>query len=245
MEVLGIDIGGTGIKGAPVDTSSGELKAERFRLLTPKPSTPEKVVEVIHKIIRHFDWQGAVGAGFPGVVKAGKIFTAANVDKSWVGVHLQEMLEQKTGCQAKVINDADAAGLAEMHFGAGRNKSGKVMLFTLGTGIGSALFVDGKLVSNTELGHLEMRGKDAERYAAESVRIKKDLSWKKWGKRVAEYLEMIEKLFSPDVIILGGGAIKKYDKFADQLDHLSAEIIPAQNGNLAGILGAAIAGVPD
>ena len=241
MEVLGIDIGGTGIKGAPVNVRTRELTGERVKILTPNPSTPKKVAGVINEIAQRFQWQGRIGVGFPGVVKQGKIFTAVNLDTSWIGVAIEQLVERETGCKAKAINDADAAGLAEMRFGAGQNRMGKVILLTFGTGIGSAMFVDGKLFSNTEIGHLELRGKDAELRAAERVRIKKNLSWKNWGKRVAEYLEMLEWLFSPDLIIIGGGASKNYDKFSKSFSQLAVEIVPAKMGNLAGIIGAALA----
>ncbi|MDZ7343525.1 MAG: ROK family protein [candidate division KSB1 bacterium] len=241
MEILGIDIGGTGIKGAPVNVRTGELLGDRVRIETPNPSTPKKIAGVINEIRQQFRWQGRIGVGFPGVVKNGKILTAVNLDKSWVGVDLENLLDQKTSGKAKVINDADAAGLAEMRFGAGKNRRGKVIVLTFGTGIGSALFVDGKLFANTELGHLELHGQDAERRAAERVRIEKNLTWGKWGKRVAEYLEMLERLFSPDLILIGGGASKNYDKFRKSFGHLATEILPAQMGNLAGIVGAALA----
>jgi len=240
MEILGIDIGGTGIKGAPVNPNTGRLKKERLRLLTPNPATPAKVAKLVREIAQHFAWQGAIGIGFPGVVQNGKVLTAANLDKAWVGKHAESLFREATGCAVTVINDADAAGLAEMRFGAGRGHSGKVLLLTLGTGIGSALFVNGKLVSNTEFGHVQIRGKTAERRASDQARVRKKLSWKKWAMRVQEYLEHMSLLLSPDLVILGGGAVKDYRKFAKYLK-LSVEIKPAESGNLAGIVGAALA----
>ncbi|MDZ7269180.1 MAG: ROK family protein [candidate division KSB1 bacterium] len=240
MDILGIDIGGTGIKGAPVNTYTGSLKQERVRLLTPHPATPAKVAKLVHKIAQHFAWRGAIGVGFPGVVQKGRVLTAANLDKRWIGKDAESLFREATGCAVTVINDADAAGLAEMRFGAGRGHQGKVLLLTLGTGIGSALFLNGKLVSNTEFGHLEIRGKIAERRASDRVRQRKKLSWKKWAGRVQEYLDHLSLLLSPDLIILGGGAVKDYKKFSRYLE-LPAAIKPAESGNLAGIVGAALA----
>ena len=240
MEVLGIDIGGTGIKGAPVNLTTGELLRERYRLKTPKKPSPEKIAKVLKKIVDHFEWRSAVGVGFPGVVERGQIFTAANLHPRWVGLNAAALFSEITNCAVSAINDADAAGLAEIRYGAGKNRHGKVMLFTLGTGIGSALFLDGKLVPNTELGHLEMNGKIAEAQAAERVRVEKKLSWKNWTKRVTTYLELIEFLFSPDLIILGGGGGKHFRRIDKSLK-LRAEVVPAYHGNLAGIIGAALA----
>ena len=238
--VLGIDIGGTGIKGAPVDTTTGKLLADRHRILTPRPATPKAVAEVVGELAAFFDWKGPTGATFPAVVKRGVTMTAANVDKTWIGTDASEIFGGAIGAPVTVVNDADAAGIAEMQFGAGVGSSGVVMMITLGTGIGSALFVDGVLVSNTELGHLEVRGKDAEQRAAESVREAEDLSWKKWAKRLDEYFDLLHALFSPDLFIVGGGISKKADKF---LPHLSNEtpVVPAQLLNDAGIVGAALA----
>jgi polyphosphate glucokinase len=237
---LGIDIGGTGIKGAPVDTATGKLLADRHRVLTPNPATPEAVAEVVGQVARYFDWQGPTGATFPAVVKHGVALTAANVDRRWIGTDAAGMFSEAIGGPVTVVNDADAAGIAEMEFGAGQGVDGVVMMITLGTGIGSALFVDGTLVPNTELGHLELDGTDAERRAAESVRESEDLSWKKWSRRLDEYLDILHALFSPDLFIIGGGVSKKADKFVPRL---SAEtlVVPAQLLNDAGIVGAAIA----
>lgn len=237
---LGIDIGGTGIKGAPVDTATGELVAPRHRILTPKPATVDAVAGVVAEVARHFDWTGAIGATFPAVVKNGVVATAANVDKSWISTDAASVLSHAcAGVPVTVLNDADAAGLAEMAFGAGRGRTDTVIMVTLGTGIGSAVFVDGELVPNTELGHLLVRGKEAEKRAADSVREHERLSWKQWAKRLDEYLALLESLLWPDLIIVGGGVSKKYDKFLPLL-HPRAELLPAQLLNEAGIVGAAV-----
>jgi polyphosphate glucokinase len=239
MRILGIDIGGSGIKGAVVDTVKGGFDTERHRISTPQPATPEAVADVVAAIVEHFDWKGPIGLTFPAVVKRGIIHTAANVDDSWVGVDSHRLFQRVTGCPVVVLNDADAAGVAEMRFGAGVGHEGIVFVLTFGTGIGSAIFVEGHLMPNTELGHLEVRGKDAEHRAANSIRKKKDWSYKKWSKRVNEYLQHLEFLFSPDLIIFGGGVSKKHDKFFHRLK-TEAEVVPAQLRNQAGIIGAAL-----
>jgi polyphosphate glucokinase len=241
-QVLGIDIGGTGIKGAPVDVEKGTLTADRYRLLTPKPALPASVADVVVEVVAKFGGDGPVGATFPAVIRGGVAETAANVDKSWIGEDVAKRLGTAVGRKFVVLNDADAAGLAEMRFGAGRNKQGVVMMVTLGTGIGSALFMNGVLVPNTELGHLELGGKEAEKRASEIVRENKKLSWKKWGSRVDEYLRHLEMLFSPDLFIIGGGISKKATKFFGYLE-TRAPIVPAQLLNEAGIVGAAVAAV--
>lgn len=240
MEILGIDIGGSGIKGAPVDVLKGELTADRYRIATPQPSKPEAVAKVVAKIARHFEWQGPIGCTFPAVIKKGVAYSAANVDKSWIGTNGQKLIETETGCPVVLLNDADAAGLAEMQFGAGRGRGGVVIMLTLGTGIGSAIFVDGMLVPNTEFGHMEVRGKDAEDRAADRIRKGEDLSWKVWGQRVNEFLARMEVLFSPDLFIIGGGVSKKHEKFFKYLNP-KAELVPAESLNEAGIIGAALA----
>jgi polyphosphate glucokinase len=240
MDVLGIDIGGSGIKGAPVNTVSGELLAESCRLLTPQPSAPEAVAATVAELANHFNWQGPVGCGFPSVVKGGVIYTAANVSKKWIGVNASKALQEATQCDVVVVNDADAAGLAEMRFGAGRGQDGVVLLITLGTGIGSALFVAGQLVPNTEFGHIEMRGKDAESWATAEVRKRKKLSWKKWAAQVDEYLNAMERLVWPDLIIIGGGVSKRHEKFFPFLT-VQSKVVPAEMRNQAGIVGAALA----
>jgi polyphosphate glucokinase len=240
--VLGIDVGGTGIKGAPVDTRTGQLLADRHRILTPQPATPDAVAEVVTELAGFFDWTGPAGATFPAVIKRGVAHTAANVDESWIGTDAGALFATAIGATVTVVNDADAAGVAEVAFGAGKGRQGVVIMVTLGTGIGSALFIDGELVPNTELGHLKMGKKDAERHAAESVREEKGLSWKEWSARLDEYLLMVEALFSPDLFIVGGGISKKSDKFLPRLS-ISTEIVPAQLLNEAGIVGAALAHV--
>jgi polyphosphate glucokinase len=191
-------------------------------------------------VVEHFGWTGPVGCTFPAIVRRGVIHSAANVDEAWIGVDAVERIGAEVSGPVTVLNDADAAGLAEMTYGAGRDHDGVVLVLTFGTGIGSALFVDGTLVPNTELGHLEVRGEDAEERAANSVREEKDLSWKHWAKRVDEYLEVVEDLFSPDLIIVGGGVSKKSDKFFPHLD-IDTPIVPAELLNQAGIVGAAMA----
>jgi polyphosphate glucokinase len=239
--VLGIDIGGTGIKGAPVDLSDGTLLSERIKLDTPRPSQPDAVIEVVRQLVSDFSWNGPAGITFPGVVIDGVIRTAANVDPSWIGTDARTEFGKATGLNVNVINDADAAGLAEMKFGAGAGQKGTVLMLTLGTGIGSALFIDGNLVPNTEFGHVEIRGKDAEKRAAESVREEHELSWGKWAGRVDEYLEHMEKLLAPNLIIIGGGVSRKSDKFLPLLTGLRATVVPAKMLNDAGIIGAAMA----
>jgi polyphosphate glucokinase len=236
---FGVDIGGSGIKGARVDLHTGELASERVKIATPQPSTPEAVVDVIQQLLAQAEWRGPFGCTFPGIVRHGVLHSAANLDKSWIGVHLEELLDEHTGLQAAVLNDADAAGMAEARFGAARGRDGVVILTTLGTGIGSAVFVDGHLLPNTELGHLVWRGASAEKYAAASVREKKKLTWEVWAGRLQEYYSHLEFLFSPDLLIVGGGVSRKSEKFLPLLD-LEAEIIPAQLQNQAGIVGAAV-----
>jgi len=242
MTILGIDIGGSGIKGAPVDVLTGELVGPRYRLPTPEMAKPDDVAGIVTDIVKHFSWNGKIGCGFPAIIRNGVAFSAANVDKSWIGTDINQLLSETTGCTTRVINDADAAGLAEMRFGIGKNwQKGVVFLATLGTGIGTAVFVDGHLLPNTELGHIEIRGKDAERRASDAVRQRKELSWEEWGTRLNEYFQKIELLMWPDVVIIGGGASKDFDKFSPYIK-LNCEVIPAQLLNLAGIIGAALAG---
>lgn len=240
MQIMGIDIGGSGIKGAPVDLDKGELVHERHKIATPQPSTPAAVAAVVAELIGHFNYQGPVGCTFPAVVQHGVTLTAANVDKSWIGANAEQLFREVTGLPVLVLNDADAAGVAEMHFGAGKDRKGVVILLTFGTGIGSAIFTGGVLLPNTEFGHLQVRGKDAEHRAAARIREEEDLSWKEWAERVQEYLAYMEFLFSPDLFIIGGGISRKFDKFQKYLT-TRAEIVPAQLGNDAGIVGAAMA----
>ncbi|MEZ5232995.1 MAG: ROK family protein [Acidimicrobiales bacterium] len=239
MVVLGIDIGGSGIKAAPVDPATGRLLAERHRIPTPQPSAPEAVAGVVAALCDHFDWTGPVGCTFPGVVKAGRTRTAANVDDAWIDLDAAGLFSERTGRPVTVMNDADAAGLAEARFGAGAGRLGVVLVLTLGTGIGSALIHDGVLVPNTELGHLQLRGKDAEQRAAARIRDEKNLSWKQYARLVDEYLALVEKALWPDLIIIGGGVSNRADRWFHLL-HSRAELLPAAFGNNAGIVGAAL-----
>ena len=238
--VLGIDIGGTGIKAAPVDVAAGRPVADRVKLPTPRPATPDAVRPVVRQLVDQFAWQGPIGITFPGVVSAGMIRTAANLDPGWIGVNGPAFLGEAAGQPVTVLNDADAAGIAEMRFGAGQGQQGTVLLLTLGTGIGSALFYNGVLIPNTEFGHIEIGGKDAEARASERVREEQDLSWGKWAGRVDTYLDKMEALLSPDLIIIGGGISKKASKFLPRLT-LKARVVPAVLLNDAGIVGAAMA----
>jgi polyphosphate glucokinase len=237
---FGIDFGGSGIKGAPVDLEAGEFAEERVRIDTPQPSTPAAVADVFAELLAQFDdSDGCVGVTVPGVVQHGVVRSAANIDKSWVGEDADKLITDRTGRDVHVVNDADAAGLAEVRYGAAKGRSGLVIVTTLGTGIGSALVYDGVLVPNSELGHLEIDGHDAESRAAASVREKHDLSWEEWGKRLTTYYRTLEQLFSPDLFVVGGGVSKKADKFLPLID-IDTEIIPAELLNAAGIVGAAL-----
>jgi len=236
---LGIDIGGTGMKAAIVDLATGELIGDRYRIDTPQPATPDAMAGVVRQLVTHFDWSGPAGVGFPAVVRNGIVESAANIDGSWMNVDADAVFTAASGVDVHMINDADAAGLAEMRFGAGRDRDGVVMMLTFGTGIGSGLFVDGHLVPNTELGHLELDGYDAESRAAASARKRDDLSWSDWAKRVQKYLRHVEALFSPDLFIVGGGASKQAGDWLPKLK-IATEIVPAQMANNAGIVGAAL-----
>lgn len=238
--ILGIDIGGSGIKGAPVDIKTGKLVELRHRIPTPVPATPESVALIIKHIVDHFDWNGPVGCGFPAVVQNGIVKTAANIDKSWIGCNAQELFTKTTGLPALVINDADSAGMAEVKYGAGKKFKGTILLITVGTGIGSVVFTRGRLLANTEFGHLILNGQDAELYASDAVRKNEDLNWATWAKRFNEYLLEMERLLWPELIIIGGGVSKKMHKFAEYLT-AKAKLIPAQLQNEAGLIGAALA----
>ncbi|MCX5266981.1 polyphosphate--glucose phosphotransferase [Streptomyces sp. NBC_00199] len=242
MQIFGVDIGGSGIKGAPVDLDKGDLAQERLKVLTPHPATPESVADGVQEVVEHFGWTGPVGLTFPGVVTGGAtIRTAANVDKGWIDTDARALFgERLGGLPVTVVNDADAAGVAEMSFGAGRGRGGTVILLTFGTGIGSALFVDGTLVPNTELGHLELHGHDAEKRASSKAREDHELTWEHWAHRVQKYLAHVEMLFSPELFIIGGGVSRKADKFLHFIEGVKAEIVPAQLQNNAGIVGAAM-----
>ncbi|NJC72886.1 ROK family protein [Planosporangium thailandense] len=240
MTMLGIDIGGSGIKGAPVDLAAGDLALERYRLETPQPATVERVVETAAEVARHFDAADRVGVTFPGVVVSGVVRTAANVDKAWLDAPAADLFTKAIGRPVTVINDADAAGIAEMRFGAGRDRHGTTIMLTFGTGIGSALFHDGALIPNTELGHLELDGHDAEQRASDRARDVEDLSWHAWAHRVQRYLRHVEALFWPDLIIIGGGVSKKAEKFLPSIE-IRTPVVPAHLQNNAGIIGAALA----
>lgn len=241
MNVFGVDIGGSGIKGAPVDLERGDLAQERYKVLTPHPATPEAVADGVAEVVGQFGWSGPVGITFPGVVTGNTIRTAANVDKAWIGVDGARLLADRLGgLPVTVMNDADAAGVAEMSFGAGRGRKGTVILLTFGTGIGSALFVDGRLVPNTELGHLELHGHDAEKRASTKAKEDEDLTWSHWAHRVQKYLAHVEMLFSPELFIIGGGVSRKADKFLPLIEGIRAEMVPAELQNNAGIVGAAM-----
>ncbi len=242
-KVLGIDIGGTGIKTAKVDIKKGKIVSEISKIPTPQPATPTSIFNEIKKMVQHFKWNGPIGCGYPGVIKNGITLTAANVDKKWIGYQALSELQTLTKHSVNILNDADAAALAEMEFGAGRtfmsHGGGIVMMITLGTGIGTALFADGHLVPNTELGHIEIDGVDAEKRAATVIREREGLSWAEWGERVNKYLQTIENLLSPDVFIIGGGVSESSEKFFPFL-HVKAKLLPAQMANSAGIVGAAL-----
>ncbi|MEU6081494.1 polyphosphate--glucose phosphotransferase [Streptomyces sp. NPDC047108] len=241
MNVFGVDIGGSGIKGAPVDLDRGLLREERHKVLTPHPATPEAVAGCVKEVVDHFGWSGPVGVTFPGVVTGGTTRTAANVDKGWLDRDAEGMLADLLGLPVTVLNDADAAGVAEMAFGAGRGRTGTVILLTLGTGIGSAVFTGGRLVPNTELGHLELDGHEAEKRASTKAKEDEDLGWHHWARRLEKYLAHVEMLFSPELFILGGGVSRKAEKFLPHIEGIRAAIEPAQLQNNAGIVGAAMA----
>jgi polyphosphate glucokinase len=240
---FGVDIGGSGIKGGLVDLEAGALDGERLRIATPQPSTPEAVADVVAEIVAKFEWTGPVGVTLPCVVKHGVALTAANVSKNWVNTDARALFAKRLGKSPDdvvVLNDADAAGMAEMRYGAGVDRDGLVVLLTFGTGIGSALFLDGKLVPNTEFGHLEVDGHDAESKAAASVKEDKGLSWAEWTPRVSRYMTVLENLIWPDLVIAGGGVSKKAEKWLPLLE-VRTEVVAAALKNDAGIVGAAAA----
>lgn len=238
--MLGIDIGGSALKGAPVDAASGRLLAPRLRLPTPQPATPAAVAATAAELVRHFAWTGPIGIGLPAVIRDGTVCTAANLDKAWVGTAGAHLFATAAGQPVALLNDADAAGLAEMRFGAGRGRPGTVLLVTVGTGLGTALFRDGVLVPNTEFGHLLLRGKIAEQYASAAARERHGLSYRRWAKRLDRYLHRLEELLWPDLFIIGGGISKSHDKFLPHLT-VATETVPAALRNDAGIVGAALA----
>ena len=239
MHILGIDVGGSGIKGAPVDTETGQLLAERIRIKTPKNGEPEPIAEVVNQIAQSFNWKAPIGIGFPAPIKGGVAMMAANVSEKWVGTNADALFTKITGCDCTMINDADAAGVAEMSFGAGRGNYGTVIMITLGTGIGTAIFHRGQLLPNTEFGHLEIDGEDAEFRASDAARQRDDLSWKKYAKRLNKFLGTMERLFWPNLFIIGGGISKESEKFLPLLT-IDTHVVPAQLLNEAGIVGAAL-----
>jgi polyphosphate glucokinase len=240
MNVLGIDIGGSGIKAAVVDVTTGRLVSPRLRVDMPVSRRPAAAARAVARLASQFAWRGPIGIGYPGIVRRQRVCSAANLHSSWVGVDLARLFRRVTHCPVHALNDADAAGLAEMAFGAGRGKKGTVLLLTLGTGIGSALFVDGVLVPNLEFGHLRFKHSTAEKHASAAVRKHEDLTWPAWGRRVNEVLRHMHALVSPDLIILGGGVSAKFERFAACLD-VPARVVPARLQNGAGIVGAALA----
>ena len=239
MQILGIDVGGSGIKGAPVNIKTGKLLAERHRIKTPKGAEPGPVADVVAEIAKSFEWKGPIGIGFPAPIKAGVAMMAANVSEKWVRTNADELFTKTTGCPSTTVNDADAAGLAEMEFGAGRGQPGTVIMITLGTGIGTAIFHRGKLLPNTEFGHLDMKGMDAEHRVSDAARQTYELSWKDYAKKLSKYLQEMEKLFWPDLFIVGGGISKQSEKYVPLLK-INTPVVTAQLLNQAGIVGAAL-----
>jgi polyphosphate glucokinase len=238
-QVIGVDIGGTGIKGGLVDLKEGKLAAPRVRLNTPHPATPSAVAATVGQVLDQIDAEGPVGLTLPAVVRGGTVETASNIDQAWIGTDAVDLFSRATGRLAAVVNDADAAGLAEVRFGAGRSVQGVIAVITLGTGIGSALLVDGTLVPNTELGHLPLHHGDAEDWAAESIREHDDLSWKEYASRLQAYLELVQKVLWPQLFVIGGGISAKAQKFLPRIE-IRTPVVPAQLQNDAGIVGAAM-----
>lgn len=239
--VLGVDVGASGIKGGLVDISTGRMVTDRLRLDTPKPATPGAVTETFAELIRQFQYQGPIGVGFPAIVRRGVALSAANIDQGWIGTSISEMFSQSCGCPVHVLNDADAAGLATMNFGIGKGEDGTVLMITIGSGLGSALFVEGELVPNTELGHIYLRNQKvvAEQYVSNLVRKSERLSWRQFGKRFTKYLNLVNRIFSPDLVILGGGASKYFHEFEPYLQVGNLVVRPATLTNYAGTIGAA------
>ncbi len=240
MQLLGIDIGGTGIKGAPVNVETGTLLAERVRIPTPQPATPDAVIGTIKELVQQFNWDGPIGCGFPAAIKNETVMTAANIDNSWIGISATTYMSERVGCPIHLINDVDAAGYCEMAFGAGKGNDGVVIVVAAGTGIGTAIFTNNQLLPNTELGHLKMRGDSAEKFASNAARKNEGIKIEAWARRFSEYLNYLEALFWPDLFVLGGGISKKYDSYAHALT-IKTRMVPAQNLNNAGIIGAALA----
>ncbi|MCC6414334.1 MAG: ROK family protein [Opitutaceae bacterium] len=239
MKILGIDIGGSAVKGAPVDTRTGRLVAPRHRIATDKKLSPKEMAATIKRLAAHFDWAGPIGVGFPGVVHGPRILTSANLHKDFCDCDVVRLFGKATGCPVALINDADAAGMAEIRFGAGRDITGTVLLLTLGTGVGSALFCNGRLFPNSELGHLPIRGKSAERFVSSAAKDRRDLDYKEWGKELRDYIRVLEKILWPERIIIGGGVSKNHAKFFKYIKP-RAQLVPAEFFNEAGIVGAAM-----
>lgn len=238
MQILGIDIGGTGIKGAPIDIVTHEYLGERFRVETPRPAKPKAVANSVQELVNHFNWKGPIGIGFPTVIVDGKAMAYGNMHKSWKGVQIDELFTKKTGLPCSVINDADAAGLAEIRYGAGKDLKGLVAVITVGTGIGSGLFFNKQLIPNFELGRIPYKKKPIEQYAANSVRQSKNLSYKEWAKRFNFFLKNVELICTPNHYIIGGGISKNMAEFEEYLT-TNVPIVAAQTKNHAGIIGAA------
>jgi polyphosphate glucokinase len=241
MTLLGIDIGGSGIKGALVNVETGEMITERHRIKTPKSRTPEKMAEVVKQLVDHFDYKGKVGCGFPTVIKKGVCKSPGNLHKSWLNVNVEKLFEEKTGLDFTVVNDADAAGFATMTYGIGKDKKGLVVMITIGTGLGSGAFLDGRLIPNFELGQIPYKSyKKIELWAAASAKEREGLSYEKWGKRFNKFLKYVDLIIAPDLIILGGGTSKDFSKFKECIT-IETPVIPAELRNQAGIIGAAAA----
>ncbi|NQW27038.1 MAG: ROK family protein [Flammeovirgaceae bacterium] len=240
MNVLGIDVGGTGIKGGVVDVLTGKLITERKRFDTPIPSSPENVINTILQLIKFFNWEHQIGCGFPSVIQNGIVKTASNIDKNWIGLNPGLLLSKATGCKVQVLNDVDSAGYAEIKFGAGAGQAGNIIVLAAGTGIGSAIFRDQVLYPNSELGFVKVKGKFGEHYASNAVREEENLSWAQWGDRFSQYLIKLENLLWPDLFILGGGVSKKFNEY-ENFFTCRTPIVPAQFENNAGIIGAALA----
>lgn len=241
-EILGVDIGGTGTKGAIIDMMTGKLLTERLKFATPSPATPKAIADTVQKLVDGLNYKGKlIGCGFPAIVVDGVAKSAANIDKSWIGVNIEKVLAEKTGCKVKVVNDADAAGMAEVSFGKAKGRMGTVILITIGTGLGSAMFTDGHLMRNSELGHFHLKGQKevVEKFASNAVRKAEDLDWKTWAKRFNQYIARVERMFAPSLIILGGGTSKRFHLYEEYLKS-EAEIVPAQFKNEAGVIGAAM-----
>lgn len=238
--VLGFDVGGTGLKCGIVNITTGEMETDRLKILTPKPATPAAIAEKLEDFIQFFKWNGLIGCGFPAVVQHGVAKTAANIDPSWIGANIEEVFSKATGLPVVALNDADAAGTAEMAYGVGKNLRGVVLMLTIGTGIGSALFHDGVLVPNSEFGHLIFKGNVAEKYCANSIREQQNMNWKTWGKRLNKFLLHLQRVLTPDAIVLGGGVSKSMSQFQDCLT-LDIPVLAAQTQNQAGVIGAAVA----